>query len=226
MMTKEAKNSLDIGAREGDAEAVIKLLESGVQFDHDTVWAALEGKSPLPVVQALLNNGMDVDYDLGHSGNILIRAIYLDDPSLVKLLLSNGADLHDEGAVQSHSTLAIAQSPEVAELLLSHPGAKIKGSGALALAASRDDTTMIKFWLSSGADVNEIQETKWTNLFDRERGIGTALHIAAEEGAVDSVELLLKHGADQTIKDSNGKTACERAEAAEKTEIVAMLSSR
>ena len=49
---------------------------------------------------------MDVNYDLGHSGNTLMRAAYPNDPQLVKLLFSNGADPYN----RIDGILAISQS--------------------------------------------------------------------------------------------------------------------
>lgn len=42
-------------------------------------------------------------------------------------------------------------------------------------------------------------------------GLGTALHRAAELGKVDVVSYLISEGANQSVKDANGRTAVDCA---------------
>ncbi|KAI0274759.1 ankyrin [Gloeopeniophorella convolvens] len=51
----------------------------------------------------------------------------------------------------------------------------------------------------------------------------TALHLAADRGNAAAVELLLKRGADKTIKDTDEYTAADLARIAQNPDIVALL---
>jgi ankyrin repeat protein len=59
--------------------------------------------------------------------------------------------------------------------------------------------------LRSGADVNEVHDTFRD----------TVLHIAAQRGNAEIIKLLVKHGADVSIKNREGKTAAELAQSSE-----------
>jgi hypothetical protein len=50
-------------------------------------------------------------------------------------------------------------------------------------------------------------------------GFGTPLHLVAADGDLASVKLLIETGADPGIKDSKGRTALERAEIWEHSEV-------
>jgi len=51
----------------------------------------------------------------------------------------------------------------------------------------------------------------------------TALHLAADRGNIAAVEILLKHGADKTLKDADEYTAADLATIAQRPDIVALL---
>jgi len=53
----------------------------------------------------------------------------------------------------------------------------------------------------------------------------TALHDAVEAGHVESVRVLLKHGASRTVVERNGKTAYELAKANGKADVAWMLGT-
>ncbi len=93
-----------------------------------------------------------------------------------------------------------------ASLLLQH-GARLAHSGALAAAAWRGNVELVKFLLGEGAN----QETDQVEVGDS----GLAMHIAAQKGHVEVVRALAEAGVDLLMKDRDGKTALEVAEAAE-----------
>ena len=53
----------------------------------------------------------------------------------------------------------------------------------------------------------------------------TALHRAASWGRVDTVRLLLQHGADKTIRNKIGKTPLDLAKENAQTEVVNTLAA-
>lgn len=52
----------------------------------------------------------------------------------------------------------------------------------------------------------------------------TALHLACDRGKLEIVRVLLKHGADQTVKDADGLTALELAKTCGHDQIVSALN--
>ncbi len=81
---------------------------------------------------------------------------------------------------------------------------------------------ILKRWLAQGVQINAQAETV--------RSQYTALHVAASDGDVRGVELLLRHGADPPIKDATGLTPLEMAKrsdarslSATKRQVIAVL---
>ena len=69
--------------------------------------------------------------------------------------------------------------------------------------------------LDAGANINEQAEFA-----------EAPLHVAAECGYAEVVELLLSRGADASLKSTFGGTALEMAQSANKEECVALLAAR
>lgn len=72
---------------------------------------------------------------------------------------------------------------------------------------------LVDLLLKKGAPINEIQYQNHPQNFGELNAfsLGTPLHYAAERGSQTLVSYLLKNGADQSIKNSIGKTAIEVA---------------
>ncbi|KAG5987907.1 hypothetical protein E4U43_004910 [Claviceps pusilla] len=156
--------------------------------------------SHIPVVQLLLDQGMEVDYVLDRVGTILYLAIVGQDAAMARFLLDKGADPNEAcfPTLQSYLSLAAERpSCDVLVELLDH-GAKIPGSQALLAAAKAGNIATAEVLLARGADVNEV--VLW-NLGDEPLNLGTALHSAAEHGKTDMVAFLLKHGARTDLKN-------------------------
>ena len=80
-------------------------------------------------------------------------------------------------------------------------------------AVVQGDLETVKKMVEFGSDVNE-----------KSNGM-TPLMIAARYNRVEIVELLLKNGANISLKDSNGKTALQHAERSNAKETVAILKA-
>jgi len=81
-------------------------------------------------------------------------------------------------------------------------------------AVVQGDLETVKKMVEFGSDVNE-----------KSNGM-TPLMIAARYNRVEIVELLLKNGANISLKDSNGKTALQHAERSNAKETVAILKAQ
>ncbi len=72
---------------------------------------------------------------------------------------------------------------------------------------------MLSFCIAQGFDeivASLIQHGSAVNILDKENGM-TPLIQAAKSGSLRIVELLLKNGADPTLKDMSGRTAADTA---------------
>jgi len=94
------------------------------------------------------------------------------------------------------------------------PDEEAATSGGLHGYAMGGDVTATSAFLrdSEGLDINALDEYGYT-----------ALHLAADRGNIATVELLLQHDADKTLKDTDGYTAADLATIAQRPDIVALL---
>lgn len=81
-------------------------------------------------------------------------------------------------------------------------------------AAARGDRSYISQCLKSGVPVNTKEGNGWT-----------ALHSAVNKGQINTVRLLLKHGAKKTIKDKFGRTARDYAVRGKKYNMISVLDT-
>ncbi len=141
-------------------------------------------------------------------------AVRNDDLALVTLLLQHGASTRN---AHSESPILSANSPDVARQLLQH-GADIQakqiqgkraGENALDFACIEGDTRMLAFLLEHGLDANS----------------GTAILTAAGYGGVETVRMLLDHGA-KVGPNSPGESALADAIGASDYDSAKLLLER
>ena len=153
----------------------------------------------------------------------LAEAAANGNTEIVGILLNAGADANALSAEGEPTlmTAARAGNPEAVRLLLKH-GAVVdareswKGQTALMWAAAENRAEVVKALLEAGADVN-ARSTEWpeekkrlTNgnlVSTRPRGGLTPLLFAAREGALASVQVLAKAGADLNLTEPDGTNA-------------------
>ncbi|KAH0538033.1 hypothetical protein FGG08_005345 [Glutinoglossum americanum] len=153
------------------------------------------------VVEALLDQGVDIEAKYEDGETALCIAAERGDVEVVRLLLDRGAQVEAEGNVGKR---ALHQSAwhgheQVSKLLLDK-GADIEATDpqkftALHMAASYGQLGVIKQLLDKGANM-EVKNL-WTQ---------TALHRAAVCNHPEAVKILLDNGADAEAKDYDGST--------------------
>jgi uncharacterized protein len=205
-------------ARAGQRALVELFLAKGAAIDGrdlagaTALYAAAEGERPATVA-ALLAKGADPSLP-GRSGvSPLSAAAFKGNDRIVDELLARGADPNSVDATgKAAMTYAAARgfAAIVRRLLDAGVDAKLRYGNdltALMWAAGHEDgvgapaaESVVMLLLDHGAPVDAID--------DRGR---TALMMAAELGHAEMVALLVRQGADQTLRDRAGKRAFDLA---------------
>lgn len=194
-------------SKRGDVATVKRLLASEIDpnaFDTEgrtpLQYAASSGK--IEVVRALLAGGANVRANSPDGYSVLHAVAVGREVQIAQLLLAAGADVNARTTSNTTPLMASVCSPysdSKMSLTLIRAGADVNivssdGETALSCATAHD---VMKELLKRGANPN-IQSTRFSG--------ETPLHKAALNGDKETVELLLRYGADPTIRDSNGQT--------------------
>ena len=214
-------------ARARQHEIVSYCVTLGVDLDNwDVLKGVLNGNS-LEVYKVVIPAGFDINHDFDWVGDAIIYAAALDDVPLATYLLDHGAkpDLHlQAGAYSALAVAAKKAGPDMLSLLVSR-GAKIDGCGAILFAAAQGRSDIVHHLIQLGADV-EVMSNRNSMDHPSKEDQGTALHIAASEGHMDIVVLLLEHGASPSLRDPLGRIPLMRAQGVGHVDIVAVLKTR
>lgn len=208
---------LTTAARESQLPIIDFLLSSypSVPLHEDAVRVAVYSGSE-QLFAALYNKDPSIiNIQFDRRGTPLsLACMSRQPPGFLAFLLNLGADPNQNPDTSPFPLASAAafynNDVRPASLLLQH-GARLAHSGALAAAAGRGNVELVKFLLGEGAN----QET------DQVEGggdSGLAMHIAARKGHVEVVRALAEAGVDLLIKNRDGKTALEAAEAAKEVD--------
>ena len=144
----------------------------------------------LQLSKLLLDNGADVNAQVGSPGNALQAAVRGDNIEIVRLLLDRGADVNIQKGDRGNALQAAVWNDNIdmVQLLLDR-GADVNAhansyGNALQVAISRKNTDMVRYLLRRGANVN-IQGRH-----------GTALQYAKTRADINMIRLLSGRDAD------------------------------
>ena len=229
------EHGADVNAKGEDGDTPLHWTISG-----DFVLEGGERSYPRETAELLLQNGADVRAK-GRKGRAPLHlAAWENEREAAELLLKHGADVHakdNNGDAPLHLA-AWTNARETAELLLEHGadvGAKDgNGDAPLHDAADNSARETVELLLEHGADVNAkdgygnapLHLATWETLPPGVVLIGNGdapLHWAAGQRARETVELLLKHGADVNAKDHLGRTPLDFAIEHERSETQSLL---
>jgi ankyrin repeat protein len=179
------------------------------------------------------------------------KAVELDRPRTVSQLLDRGFDPNSTSPDGQVALLLALRdgSPQVAEVLLASPRLQVDatnsaGETPLMMAALRGELVWVKRLVERGAQINR---SGWTPLhyaasgpdpevvaylLDRGAAIdaqaangSTALMMAARYGALDAAPLLLKRGANPSLRNAAGLSAADFARGADREALAARLDA-
>lgn len=231
-----------------EAGATVKDLadNSGVT---PLMYAAANKK--MDVVKALLEKGgVDIDAKHDNGGTALLEAATAGAVEALKFLMDHGADFDgvDDDGVSALMGVASAGSLEGLKLVVE--GLKKKGTfdshldrlsysggSPVMFAAAGGHTECVKELIGLGSNINEIakatpdyaerlkkmiEEGTVTDTENNVDGV-TALHVAAQGGHLDTVNLLLENGANPAVADDDNRTPLTLAIKGNYGEVAAAL---
>lgn len=221
---------LDAGAEVGFNEAVLlgdsalvrQFLADGMDLNAGAMqealqWAAKAGQTH--IVALLLDKGAAVDCTDEWGETVLMQAASYGRAETMRLLLARGANVNSVSFSGGTALMKCLQSgarpnPEGVELLL-QAGADVgarsdSGWTPLMLTATWGDAAIAEKLLVRGAEPNVFTDEKASSA----EGCTTAnaLMMAAANGHLEVVRLLLRHGADAQARNSEGTTILELLE--------------
>ncbi|OJD33426.1 uncharacterized protein BKCO1_3000057 [Diplodia corticola] len=219
------------------ADIITHLLSTGSPI-HCVCRRDVVDKRSIPILEALLAAGWDINSDLGsYRGCALAAAMQgRAPPDFVAWLLDGcGADPNgpyggvdhlghplrmavqfapeDEG-VGDDAAAAAPPPPGAMGRMLLERGARVDESRALHAAAEQGRLGWVRCLVEEwGADVDaEWFPEDWAGSTEVGLGIGRPLHYAAREGHAAVVRYLVGKGADVRRRDTKGRTPREVAE--------------
>ena len=207
---------LSHAARSGHLEMVDLLLQRGAPLDArdldgaTALYVAAE-RGQNAVVQRLIDKGADTNLR-GRSGTSpLAAAAFAGRNQVVKMLLAHGADgrAADDTGKPPIVYAAASGSLDIVKQLLAlniDVNARYANDLTLLMWASGPDESV--------AEAQALEVVSWlvdagAHVDDRDDRGRTALMTAAEGNHADIVQLLLKHGADPSLRDKAGKRAAD-----------------
>jgi ankyrin repeat protein len=174
------------------------------------------------IVALLLKTGASVNAQDQRGATALMNA--LDHPDIVSLLLANGADVNVRTKSQA-TALMYAAGRHRAEVikLLADKGADVNAQDATGLTPlmyttgaidSVDDPKTVRAVLGNGGNANQ-----------RDLKGGTALMFAAGAGLEGATRVLIRGGADPSMRNNDGQTAQQLATLNRHKEVAQLLAS-
>lgn len=160
------------------------------------------------------------------SERALIKATKANDVEAATALILAGADVNAKDSIQDSAFLYAGAEGlnEILALTLSH-GADVHsvnrfGGTALIPASEHAHVDTVRMLIAAGVPVNHVNDPGWTALLE------AVVYGDGSPRYLDVITQLLDAGADQNIKDADGRTALENAQNRGQADVVALLTSR
>ena len=156
--------------RDGDLSRLAKCLAgapglaNAVNADGNSLLYEAVGSPDIGVIEHLLNNGAEVNFQNQFGRTPLHRAADENREAVVRLLLTNGAEVNARDCRGSTPLIASAEFAGLLVLkLLVEAGADVPtgnlyGRSALHNAAKREDSAAAEFLIAHGARLNQVCE--------------------------------------------------------------------
>ena len=247
---KEARTALMFAVDRGDVEVVEALLQAGADASvvnekgAPALMYALQEPSPynreepaklmkrrIEAARLLLSSGSvgDINAQNEHGETVLMRAVNLGEPELVKALLDHGADVNRNDVLGSTAVILAYEKDQTAiqELLqrkANRRQPRLVLNAFLRAAVGRKDQAKVKELLKAGADANH----EYAIGYDHPNIKRTVLILAAQMGDPAIVQMLLAAGANVEAKgllrgSEHGLEYGTALEAAKNVDVINLL---
>lgn len=217
-----------------NVDASIALIKFGADVEvlderyHQTTAAMMLARiGSLEGIRLLYEKGADLNRFVSNSDCALKQAAKHGHADVARFLLEHGARQKDpvEDVFHLNSPILLAAEHGHAEVIKvlcefgadANDGSDRLGDTPLCYAALGNKAEAAQCLIDHGADVN------LPSGHDRERF--TPLGRAAFDGHAETAALLIENGADYQLKDSEGKTASDRAIQGKKPALAEMINS-
>ncbi|KAI4188546.1 MAG: hypothetical protein L6R41_002061 [Letrouitia leprolyta] len=214
--------NLALQAVRGSCPSVLSLcFDYGFSIDDgrksSTIAMAAKDSCSIPMFELLVDRGgMDVNQNLGFSGDLLTSAVKNGYLEVVRFLLERGADPNSGATISGHEALVwaiVGHNHEILQALFDF-GAEVKGAGPLIAAAHTGNLTAVELILNMSGPTLDLEEVTGDSRY-YSPGVddpGTALFKAAAGGHSAIVDVLVTRGADIGFTDREGRSVADVAE--------------
>lgn len=183
------------------------------------------GRGDLPVVSRLIATGADLEARDGQRQTALLLAVAGNHVAIAKALLAAGASLNAQAANQDTPWLlagASGRTEIVAAMLPLKPDLSLRnryGGNALIPACERAHVETVKLLLTSGIDVNHVNNLGWTCLLE--------IVILGDGGPRhrEVARLVLDAGANPNLADKDGVSPLQHARKRGQSEVARLIAA-
>jgi ankyrin repeat protein len=229
-----------LGAKPSEFRTSKWYLDAKHEYLDVVLFVAIARNQPIEVSK-LIREGADVNSDANVDDYLtpLITAVRCSSPEVVKKLIQSGAKVNAEATYSSNENIAIhgavaliwasergdlaildqlfaaGANPNVQERIVAvnDPSNNAAKLGTTSLLTNPSPSVMSEL-LSHGANPNAVNSLGESPLM-----------LAAEEGSRDKCTLLLKNGADKTIRNADGETAAQLAKSLKHYDLAEIIES-
>lgn len=214
---EKGETALIHACKTGQIKSVQYLITKGAALDtktKDGMTALMyaSGNGHFECVEFLIGKGADVNSQTNNQITPLIYAAGYGRLNCVGILLDNGADIDAVSDVKRSALMyAAGNGHSYCTDYLIELGADLTLKDAAGMTALM---IACKHGLANYIDVIELLlDNETTDINERDKNGMTALMIVSQRQDMDAINILLKMGADITIKNNQGKTAKDYSEA-------------
>lgn len=245
------KYCLEEGKNNPNDSIILSLREDGILYQgYGSLHYAIQNceKNIVDVISILIQNGADVNQQQHHGETPLYYAVKKGKYNVVKLLIDNGAKVHNMIGMENPFKIALENGfNDIFYLLIDtniQNNIETDYNDLLKYAAGFSNEEIMSFLIEKGADVNHEKQydnpalhtavlmNKMNNVqFLIQKGAKvnttnpyTPLHVAAWRNHEDIARFLLEHGANPITIDEYGRTPADIANKSGHNNIIILLS--
>lgn len=214
---KNGRTPLILSAMKGNAKNVKIILDCNANPNYSCysltppLIYAINSPNPEEICKLILDNEVNSSINQVSSSGFtpLHEAVKKNLPQLVKRFISSGANIeaYDSQGFTPLILSIMQNNPEITQQLI-----QLEADPGKPCENGKYPITFAVEYAKSYEITKIILNSKGAKTINYPINSGeTPLHLAAKKGLVSIIQLLLEYGADQTIKNSSGKTPLEVA---------------